>query len=672
VFNYTYSNAGASASNLYRIIRLTVTNEQGCDTSSTESITVHPQVRADFDFDNEQVCYPQATTFTNLSEPAIPLAYYWNFGDGSSSVNKDPVHAYSNFSRINDKTFSIILTATSEYGCDSTISRVVTIHPKPLADFNFPLTVDCPPFTVPFTNNSTGTGLDYAWNFDNGNTSTDENPSQTFYSTGSAIEENDITLLVVTDFGCTDTVVKPIQVYPGVEVNFDASSWNGCNPMLINLDGTATNENEYYWFVDGKVVSNYEDPTYRFVNETTTDKVFNVQFKAVSINGCNSDTVKQITVYPKPLVEFLPDPQIQDFNTETDNSSVTLNNLTNNQTIWGYHWDYGDGTTSDQSLASFIKNYTIWGDINNENRIPVSLIANNTNHSACSDTVMHYVIINPPLPKVDLGPDISGCMPLIVEFPNTTKYIYPDSYQWDFGNEGQTSTNSEPAPLVYDTAGVYIVRLVIQGDGGSNWDYKKVIVYPKPIVSFSFTPDYAWLSSQNEDGTPIKFFNTTQQGINYTWDFGDDIGTSSEFQPMYEYIEIGTYYVTLIAESGEGCFDTLTSELPIMIEGHGKLEFPNVITIVPDNPADEQYNPGEPDPRIFRPVAEGVEKYKLEIYNRWGELIYVSEDVNKGWNGYIKGSPAKQDVYVWRVTATFTNGRPYVKAGDVTLLVKQP
>jgi gliding motility-associated-like protein len=92
---------------------------------------------------------------------------------------------------------------------------------------------------------------------------------------------------------------------------------------------------------------------------------------------------------------------------------------------------------------------------------------------------------------------------------------------------------------------------------------------------------------------------------------------------------------------------------------------------MPDDPADEIYNPGEADPRIFRPVAEGIDKYRLEIYNRWGELIFVSEDVNKGWNGYIKDSPVKQDVYVWRVTATFTNGRPYVEAGDVTVLVKQ-
>ena len=283
---------------------------------------------------------------------------------------------------------------------------------------------------------------------------------------------------------------------------------------------------------------------------------------------------------------------------------------------------------------------------------------------------MHYVVINPPKPRVELGPDVLGCMPLAVDFTATTKYNYPDSYQWDFGYEGQTSADDNPAPITYDTAGIYIVRLSVAGDGGSNWDYKKIIVYPKPVVSFSFTPEYAWLASQTEEGTPIKFFNTTQEGTAYLWEFGDG-ETSQEFQPQHEYLALGTFYITLIAESGEGCFDTLTHENPVVIDGRGSIDFPNAITIVPDDPADEYYDPGEPDPRIFRPVAEGIEKYRLEIYNRWGEVIYVSEDVNKGWNGFIKGSPAKQDVYVWRVTATFTNGRPYVKAGDVTLLVKQ-
>jgi PKD repeat protein len=672
-FTYTYSNTGAT--DLNPRIRLTVTNQQGCDTSWTETIAVHPEVRARFSMQNQEACYPLPTTFTNLSEPSVPLTYYWNFGDGSSSVNKNPVHAYKNFSRTDDKTFSVNLTATSEYGCDSTVSGIVVIHPKPLADFNFPLAIDCPPFPVKFTDNSMGTSLDYQWDLGNGNTSTETNPTETFYNTGSDILESPVTLIITTDFNCTDTVVKPVQVYPDVTVDFDASEWSGCNPMQINLNGTATNENEYYWYVDGKAISNYEDPSYRFVNESTSDKVYNVQFKAVSINGCNDDTIKQITIYPKPLAEFLPSPQAQEFNTETDITPVTMNNQTNNQANWGYKWDYGDNSTSTESAASFIKNYTIWGDISNESRIPVNLIATNTSHPECSDTIMHYVIIRPPLPRVDLGPDVAGCLPLTVSFPSTAKYNYPDDYQWDLGFNGQSSTDNEPSPLVYNTPGVYIIRLAVQGDGGSSWDYKTVTVHPKPVANFDYEPDSAWVRSQTEPGTPIKFFNLSGPGYSYKWDFdreNRDPATSSEYEPQHEYLEEGEYYVTLMVENVYGCLDTFQHELPVIIYAGGVLEFPNAITIVPGEPADENYNPDEANAAVFRPNSYGIEKYRLEIYNRWGELIFESDDVNKGWNGHIKGSPVKQDVYVWRVTGRFTNGRPFVKAGDVTVLVKQP
>jgi len=668
VFDHTYSNIGNF--DLNPKIKLTVTNVQGCDTSWTESISVHPQVRAAFEMDAGEVCYPASTRFTNLSKPGVPLTYYWDFGDGSGSINQNPVHDFKNFSRTSDLKLTVSLTATSVFGCDSTISEILTVHPKPMADFGFPVATDCPPFTVPFTNNSQGTALSYFWDFDNGSTSNLANPEQTFNNAGSQIETRDIRLIVSTVFSCADTVVKPLSIYPAVQVDFTASTWKGCNPAGISFDGTATNDNEFYWFVDGEVFSNYEDPYYRFVNDNPTNKIYNIQFKAVSINGCSDDTTKQVTIYPQPIAEFLPVPQVQDFNTLTDITEVTLRNMTNSQPTWHYLWNFGDGTTSGSSSAEVDKDYTIWGDISTGSWIPVSLTASNPDNPECSDTIMHYIIINPPLPLVEIGPDIIGCMPLTVDFSSRTKYNYSDSYEWDFGNGSLIDSDNNPAPQVYDSAGEYIVRLSVEGDGGTNWDYKKIIVYPKPIVSFAFSPDYAWLGSATEPGTPIKFFNTTRQGQTYLWEFGDG-ESSTEFQPLHEYMSLGTYYITLISESVEGCLDTLTLEKPVVIDGRGKLRFPNVITIFPDNAAQEYYNPDEPDPRIFRPVAEGIEDYKLEIYNRWGELIFTSTDVSKGWNGFIKGSPVKQDVYVWRVTATFSNGRPYVDAGDVTVLVRK-
>ncbi len=343
-FSYTYTNKHAVPEK--HTITLTVTNAEGCDTSWAEKITVNPEVRAAFTLNKSENCYPSSTQFTNGSRPMVPLTYYWDFGDGSGSIDKTPTHEFKNFSRTADQKFTITLTATSQYGCDSSVSRDLTVHPKPLADFSFPKSVDCPPFVVPFTNNSQGTQLTYLWNFDNGETSTEANPVKTFTNDGSVIEENTISLITTTAYSCTDTVTRPISVYPEVQADFTASAWNGCNPLPVNFDGTATNQNEYYWYINEKVFSNYEDPFYRFINESPENKTFDIRFKAVSINGCTDDTMRQVVVYPQPLAEFLPEPQIQDFNTTTDITTVIMNNITVNQVAWNYNWNFGDGTSS--------------------------------------------------------------------------------------------------------------------------------------------------------------------------------------------------------------------------------------------------------------------------------------------------------------------------------------
>jgi len=62
----------------------------------------------------------------------------------------------------------------------------------------------------------------------------------------------------------------------------------------------------------------------------------------------------------------------------------------------------------------------------------------------------------------------------------------------------------------------------------------------------------------------------------------------------------------------------------------------------------------------------------MEVYNRWGVLVFESNDINYGWNGFIDGKAAKQDVYVWRARGRFTNGEPFVMSGDVTLIIGDP
>jgi PKD repeat protein len=674
VFNHSYSNTTLSPQNT--TIKLTVSNAQGCDTSWVQSLVVYPEVQSLFEIDDLEPCYPQPSLLHNISsyKGTVATKFFWDFGDGSVSVSTDDYleYVFHNFDNNNDKQYTIRLIAESDYECRDTLSQLITIHPKPKSDFNFPVTVDCPPFPVTFNNTSRGTDLGYEWNFDDSSPVTAEtNPTHIFNNESYEIGEYDIELISTTAFGCKDTIVKPILIYPRVNVDFDASAWQGCSPIVIDFDGSALNQNQVTWYINDAAFSTLENPSYRFVNNTPDNITYNIHFKATSLYNCTDDTTKQVTIFPSPMAEFIPDPILQDFNTATDISLVEFTNYTQHQGsgTWSYQWTYGDGTADVNSQETFVKEYSIWGDIHNKNKIPVTLSAWNTNHPECSDSVLHEIIINPPIPEIDIADDVAGCVPLFVQFSSTTKYIYEDSYQWDLGYNGETSAGVAPAYL-YSEPGTYVVKLTVEGDGGMNWDYKTITAYPKPDIEFTFVPGLVMEGSSTEDDTPIKFYNSTPLGNEYLWEFGDG-NIAFEKEPTHIYEDTGKYYVTLIATSIEGCVDTFTNPIPVIVEGARKLEFPNAFIISASGPADENYDPNDPNnSRIFRPVAKGVEKYRLEIYNRWGELIFVSEDVKKGWNGYVDGKMAKQDVYIWRVTATFTDGRPLIKAGDITLLVQ--
>ena len=71
---------------------------------------------------------------------------------------------------------------------------------------------------------------------------------------------------------------------------------------------------------------------------------------------------------------------------------------------------------------------------------------------------------------------------------------------------------------------------------------------------------------------------------------------------------------------------------------------------------------------IFHPLYSGIVEYQMEVYNRWGEKIFISNDICIGWDGYVNGVMALQDVYVWKVSVIFKNGEPHKQYGSVTLL----
>ncbi|TAJ04399.1 hypothetical protein DMA11_23850 [Marinilabiliaceae bacterium JC017] len=89
----------------------------------------------------------------------------------------------------------------------------------------------------------------------------------------------------------------------------------------------------------------------------------------------------------------------------------------------------------------------------------------------------------------------------------------------------------------------------------------------------------------------------------------------------------------------------------------------------PNGPNGGHYVYGEKENYVFYPfVQEGIEEYNLQIFTRWGELIFESTDLHVGWDGYYRGKLASQGVYIWKVVCKLGTGALVVKTGDVTLL----
>jgi gliding motility-associated-like protein len=215
----------------------------------------------------------------------------------------------------------------------------------------------------------------------------------------------------------------------------------------------------------------------------------------------------------------------------------------------------------------------------------------------------------------------------------------------------------------YDSAGTYYVKMTAQGDGGKDVAYDTIKVFKRPEIDFDVDPKLVMLPGQK-----MHIYNFTNFAERYSWDFGDGSDTSSKEAPVHQYEELGEYTVTLTAWSDKGCRSVDSIPDVVEVRGKGHIEFPNAFTPSPSGPSDGYWDPESTDNDIFHPVGEGIKEYTLEIFNKWGERLFISNDFRVGWDGYYEGELMPQDVYIWKVEGRFYNGKSFKKMGDVTLL----
>lgn len=276
-----------------------------------------------------------------------------------------------------------------------------------------------------------------------------------------------------------------------------------------------------------------------------------------------------------------------------------------------------------------------------------------------SDTI-HIDVIMPLAPVAGFEPDTTGCTPLSVRFRNTS--LYGESYLWDFG-DGTFSSDKNPSHT-YFVPDNYIVKLTVTNITGQSIYTGLISVYQNPTANFSIYPTEVINNSQ-----VVVFTDYSSYAESWYWEFGDGI-SSTEENPWHKYESRGVYYVILTVTSKDGCKDSLQYKSPVNVDfKKGSIKFPNAFLWNRSGPNGGYWNENQLDNNIFHPFFVNVREYKLQIFNRWGILIYESKELKKGWDGYFgDGDLANQGVYVWKASGQYADGTYFDKVGDVTFL----
>lgn len=623
-------------------VTLTAESAQGCTSTASSTVEVYPQVNAAFVADTAG-CAPMNPHFVNLSSGAIN--YLWTFGDGGGSMAATPVHIY-NHQGLSDTLFHPVLIATSSFGCSDTATAPVLVHPAPIAQFTASPSTGCAPATITFTDLSIG-AASMQWQFGDGTfLNAVPGPVQHLYTTpGTVPVQYPVQLTATTMYGCTDTVTVPVNINPPVTAQFQLPA-EACSPAAISITNASIGSSLALWNMGDGVTLVGDDISHTYLNTGNTDTVFTVTLTATSPYGCTDTLQHSITIHPAPAAAFLATPFAQVY----PDATVTLDNNTA-AGPWSFNWSMGDGQSyTDQDPAPHT--YSTWGTYTVTLTVSTGL---------CTDTATQQVTIEPPLPTASFIGSGIGCAPLTVAFTNTS--LLGAGYQWQFG-DGATSIAENPVHE-YHTPGTYTIQLTVFGvNGGVNTMVKvdSVTVHPSAMAFFTAQPSQVVAPTQ-----PVFTYNLSTNATSFVWDFGDG-SFSNASSPLHYYQSPGTYDITLIANNTWNCPDTFSIAGAVTAIAGGEIVFPNAFTPGNLGPTDGVYDPNSMDNDIFHPLSQGVVDYKLQVFNRWGELLFETTDVNKGWDGYYRGQLSKQDVYVWKAYARFVSGEEKRLTGDLTLL----
>jgi gliding motility-associated-like protein len=453
--------------------------------------------------------------------------------------------------------------------------------------------------------------------------------------------------------GCNLAAVKIAFNFAGVTAGLKSSingipDSSGCVTLDVLLSDTVRSAKSYIWtFGDGSpplFTTNFQVP-HTYANVGT----YLVTLVAIDSSTCNiSDTAYihirarsdkaqlDLNAVKLPPCESLSY-QFSNFSTPPAGKTFTDSSFT---------WDFGDGSPlvrAGLSPPSLIHSYASAGTY------IVRLLMVDSNFCNFPDQIDDTLRVA-PLVKAQFQTPASGCAPYTAIFNNTS--LAGQQFFWNFG-DGSTSTASSPIHN-YPNIGTYTVSLIAVDSNTCNIidsTSQTIRVNPLPTAAFTYGPIPPVANK------PTIFNNNSTGANRYVWLFGDgDSAVRNTTDTIaHQYEKTGTFNACLIAYNQFDCPDTACGPIQTLV---------NPLLAVPN-----AFTPGRfGQNSIIKVAGFGITSMTFRIFNRWGQLVFETNDPNQGWDGNFRGNPQPMDVYAYTLEAQFFDGTRTTRKGDITLI----
>ncbi len=584
-----------------------------CADTATIIVNVYPTLSNDFSYVAD--CANDPVTFTDLSQSTYGEidSWRWDFGDGNTSSEQNPIHIYG---QGGDQTVS--LSTTTTLGCALTTSADIWVNPVPAASFE--ASILCPGVPVEFNNTTTISGAEltsWEWNFGDPNASPENNMSND-WSTSHTYEPGNYTVVldVYTDDGCWEDKSFSFTIYS----DFTADA--GGDLEICEGDSIQLNAfNEFDWFnYEWSPADDLNDSTAILRNPFVSPTETTVYTVTISDpNGCIDVDDMTVVVHAKPAIELTPNTTICYQDSITLLASVPSN-------VVNMEWS-SEGQIIGTELTMLVA--------------PDSLTTyafTAIDDRGCEKTEMVVISVDYPV-MANADGSFEFC-----EGNSVALFASGGgSYRWTptTGLSDPNIANPIATPTVTTD---YVVE--VYNSCFNDFDTISVIVHPLPAVDAGpdITINIGETGLLNGDAT-----GTLQ------WTPETGLSDPTIAMPDASPLDSTLYFLSTTDEFGCQNTDSVWVQVTRIF---------NVIIPTGFSPNNDGVNDA------FRIIAsQGLKDLRIfKVYNRWGQMVFEGNDFDSEWDGTYRGVPLDVGVYVYYVAATNFLEEPFLQKGNITLV----